>query len=474
MLTLMLAASLVGVPGPADGPAYASCAAVPNSFVCVIEVADTRRDPLISDEDRISAGAAATLDLRGSYDHIERLAALAFADQVDPEISSADAQDVLTFIGGYEFSPYQQVVGSSLDILWERALEAPSADGKIAERLVFAADHLRRPDMVPALLHLPNPSGNWTPEARASFANVAIQVAGDWDLASAWMQSGGDHSSQHVVEGLWTEIARARLRQGYDQESARRVLQAFLVKDELSTWVDEDLEALAAGGARDELRQAADALVARGRDPERTLRSRINDLGGAAWALEAAGDHDAAISAAREGVPLTQKLRRHISGADALKWVRSNGAWSIEMLYRLGQRSEALRTGYLGGLQQYQAELDMGGFADPRWLIKDDDWWSIESATSMLLSRRDRAGALALLHSLPPDETKSLQQRLDRAPQRLILAGLARDPAAFDRIWRNTLGALDEADPLGDETGWAGMVASAARSGRTLLMSTDR
>lgn len=467
MLAYLIGGWLItGVIGT-EAPTYGVCASAPDPIVCVKATAERRRED--GDDDHGSAR-----DKR-----IALIADRALAGDTEQAVTADEAQAALIFIDDDSLGELLTVhIGPGMDHLWTGAMTGLPPRRGAPTQLIWAAARMR-PDLLGQIVGAVDPKRRYSPDQRAELASVIARTADDWETATLWMRSGGERARNYDIDGVWAEIAEARLYHGYDAASAARVAAWVLEQNELLPWPEKSLDALKAGKAQVELRSIAAALAVRGRSPERDPDARTDDFGMAAWALQAAGDIDAAIELAREGAkwsPAATRAHRGEPGQARSTWAGDFGTWPLRMLYQLGRKDEALASGLLFGVQRYQMELDMGGEPDPQWLIEDGDWRSVEMVTTRLVGDKNRSPAAKLLAALladaaSPEATDADDPftRIDHARSLLLLAGLSRDAQALDGIIADALPALDALAATDGDAMSAANLVRAARGARALF-----
>lgn len=441
-------AIFAGAPAESDG--YARCLEGREPLACVVERA-LRNEPETEILDLIAAGAVEAVVGRSSPRQ-RRVAGLAagVARGERPSLSPAEAQYVLAIFSEVEFYDTGLPGDDRAQWLWPLAMSEPAADLGLLERLVFAALRADRLEHVSTLISWAPLNGRWTADERAGFASLVARLGRDWRAAEAWLASGGDRADGYDVDGIRREIDRARLHEGHDAAAAGRVVDALLAAEDIPLWFEDAVEALKAAGASEEMRRAAGGLAERGRRPDRPFEDRSGDLGSASMLLEAAGDREAALDAAREGAALTPRaVAERISlfsnqdpkpTAVRAQMANGFGTLPVERLYRLGAREEALEVGYLAGRDRYLAELDAGRRPDPAWIVPPQIYNELRLLAPALQEREARTEAAELLARLrlaPAVWAEAYEEEL------MMLAAIAGDVASVDAIFEAAVRNLD-------------------------------
>jgi hypothetical protein len=477
ILALVLTPS--GTPQAGAPPTYAACVATPEPVVCVADLA-VAGDRGFELTDLVAAGAVAPArrqaPARGR--RIVELAARIAAGEGHEGLSPVEAQHVLGLFSDVSFYD-SGLPGDARAIgLWDIAMREPVGDIELRGILAQVAGRSGLDDLARRLVAEAPVGGRWSDDERAYFAGVAAWSADDWRVAEAFMASGGDRAEGYSVSETRLGVDQARLRSGYEREAAARVLAAVLAEDKLPPGPGDGPEALKAGGATDELRALATALVSRGRAPDRSPEDRTDDFGLASWAYEAAGDRDMALSAAREGAALTplavaERISLHsnpgsLSPAEAAEMVNGFGTWPVQRLYELGVRDEALAVGFLAGRDRYLADLEADVTPDPSWLAKPRIDNQLELVVPALQRRGASSDAMALLVRLraaPADWASAGAEEL------MMLAAIAGDDRQVKAIFDEAVWALDESE---DMATWAALQLVIARRAAEAELRRDR
>ncbi|RYE79658.1 MAG: hypothetical protein EOP19_19890, partial [Hyphomicrobiales bacterium] len=358
---------------------YSACLRTPDPSTCVTEFAMARDQHGPVDLNyRIAAGAVdAAVDAapRSHRDVVSLAARVSRGER--PALLPSQAQAVLELFGDVEFYDSGLPGDARADWLWPIALSAPIPSLERRQSLIATAWRNGRDEDVSRLISEAPLERRWTANQRASFASQLAR-SGSADAADAWLAAGGDKAHDYDVRSIRRTISRARLLGGYDARAAADLVDGIVADDEVSLWHEDEVAALAAAGASGEARRAAYALLERGRDPERDIETRTDDLAAASMLLVVAGDQQAALEAAREGALLTplavmdrishRQDRDTLPPAVAAEIANGFGTEPVQQLYRLGATQEALSNGYLAGRDRYRLELRAGRRPDPRWL----------------------------------------------------------------------------------------------------------
>jgi hypothetical protein len=417
---------------------YEGCLDEGDPAACVVDLA-VSRDADQELMDLIAAGAvdaAVAKAPRPGRRAVELAARIAAGQR--PEVSALEAQQVLGLFSAVEFYGTGLPEDDRANWLWPIAMSTSVEGLDLREVLISSAGRSERGDLATRLAAEARSRDARNNDEKASFASAAAHMAGEWRVATTFMESGGDRADGYDAPGIWREIATARLRESYDAGSAQRVASAILEDDILLPWPMDDALALEDAEAKAELRSMADALVERGRRSDREPRERVNDFGLAAWALRAAGDRGGALEAAREGLKLVPEA---VAEQGSLS---SHNSWPVRELFVLSP-DEAVASGYLLGWDRYQGVLEGGGTPDPAWIV--DDPFGLVLGADLLKRRGDAPNARALLAAsalMRPDADP--QYLLGAADDLMMLAAVARDEALISAVARAALIELDRED----------------------------
>ncbi len=463
----------------ARGPeTYAACVATAEPVVCVTDLA-VAGDRGLELTDLIAAGAvdAARRQAPARGRRIVELAARIAAGEGHEGLSPLEAQHVLAVFSDVSFYD-SGLPGDARAIgLWDIAMREPVGDIELRWMLVEVAGRSGLDDIARRLVAEAPIDGRWSDDQRASFASDAARSADNWRVAEAFLARGGERADGYSIPEVRLAIDQARLRGGYDQEAAARVLAAILAEEKLLPWPDEGPEALKAARATDELRVLGAALVSRGRSPDRSPEDRTDDFGQASWAYEAAGDRDMALSAAREGAALTplavaERLSLYsnassVSASEAAE-IAGFGTWPVQRLYELGARDEALAVGYLAGRDRYLAEIEAGVTPDPSWLAKPRIDYQLKLVVPVLQQRRAESDAKALLlrlQAVPADWASANAEEL------MMLAAIAGEGEQVEAIFNDAVRDLDRSE---DMATWAALQLVIGRRAADAELRRDR
>jgi hypothetical protein len=210
-----------------------------------------------------------------------------------------------------------------------------------------------------------------------------------------------------MVAAVRDHIARLRLARGYDAVTARSLTDSLLTDAGGIGFFyrgKDDIAALAAGSARDELLRLANALLALGRQPNDKARVRGEYFALASEAFRVLGDKERAIAAAREGLPFVPGAVSEVNARgdekpgpitnkreDAI-YASGFGTEPVIALYRAGARDEALATDFLIAYERYKNADVAGETRDPLWIIEERSNHQLLVLRD-LLKRRDVDGA---------------------------------------------------------------------------------
>lgn len=256
--------------------------------------------------------------------------------------------------------------------------------------------------------------GDATPEIRAHLAQRLLW-RGEVDEARRLVQAGG------CGLRLEADIGMRLLARGHDPDAVVAVvreLECDLGQTGAShvVWPERLtplLRALAGVGERAQVRRMGELYLARARAP-RPHEGPAKCADWAAMASDAfriAGDREAAVAAAREGMEhvgrLVAKWTRRLEAGNPDARVRAEyelrfmRAAPARALYRAGLVDEALATGRIRAMDRYDDALDTGvETPDVGWVIAEQDLAGLDEIKRRLIEAGDRAGAGALYEAL--------------------------------------------------------------------------
>ncbi len=270
-----------------------------------------------------------------------------------------------------------------LNAILTRAVATPPSSNDVL--LDVARSATRAKDLWPAIRQvlveqIGDPS-RATPDQMVQAARILADPLDDWRNASVMLQGGGRLAENYDVADTEAVIAAARLRvDGYDANSAR-----IIVREELKAayeFFPEGRKALEKAQARNELIELAEAYLRKARSQRNDALSVVEAFAMASEFYRRAGKNDAAIAAAREGMPkiamaLFDKpgdpdfaTRRTEAGKD-------NGSRTAPAiaLYAAGAEEEAWRSGYLSGRDRFEMWRGSKDGFDAQWILDDTDKW---------------------------------------------------------------------------------------------------
>jgi hypothetical protein len=180
-----------------------------------------------------------------------------------------------------------------------------------------------------------------------------------------------------------------------------------------------DVGTLAAMGGQSELRPLAETFLRHGRDRTAALRARTAAFGLASEAYRLTGNVKAALAAAREGLPLVEKVlfegwkldgppERRIKLMAAAQAFEGATA-PVIALYRAGARDEALATDFLTAYERFKNAAVAGEVPDPKWIADQGDLREVEALIDDLVATPDAATARQFHDALRCAATFSLE-----------------------------------------------------------------
>jgi len=207
------------------------------------------------------------------------------------------------------------------------------------------------------------------------------------------------------ITGKDADIAESRLRRGvYNVEGAKRVAHRLLGDSVFGH--QYSLESLRRGGATKELQEIGNVWLERARATHGDAFEAVTLYAAASDAFRLAGDKEAAVMAARTGMPLIPMAlddradipsiaeRKRLAGED--NGMRVAPALA---LFQAGKEQEALTSGYVSGLDLLQYwERPLADF-DPHWITDGSPKW-FDVVLSEVLDRDDPAFAARLYDAI--------------------------------------------------------------------------
>ena len=287
--------------------------------------------------------------------------------------------------------PNDKVTHVGLLAIWNRANARRDQDTALLEDVAggLAQCETLLPEMREFYLWLVQ-QPNLTPAVRVGAASSLARYFDEPELAASLVKGITKDVDGYSILGVRESIAAARLKKGFDGESAR------LVKDQiLAGWnrrgggvypfEDSRYDELERGSAREELRQLGAECLRRaelgGYPP------KVDWLGAASDFYLRAGDVERAREIAREALPLVPVfLREYLTpqpGGDSTylgdlndpegmaQTLNGIGTGPVIALYRSGAIQEALQTGLLVGKYRYLYAERAGEKKDPRWATEN-------------------------------------------------------------------------------------------------------
>ena len=218
----------------------------------------------------------------------------------------------------------------------------------------------------------------------------------DYPHEAADMLQGGLQAEHYDIPSIEAQIAAAHLRvNGYDAKAARVVLREELKSG--SSLFSEGREALEKGRAWGELTELAEAHLRNARSQQKGSLPVVDEyppvaapqpllvleeLALASECFRRAGKTEAAIAAAREGMPkiataLFDKPGDHDFATRRAAAGQDNGSLTAPAiaLYAAGAESEAWESGYLSGRDRFDLWRGPKDGFDPQWILDDTDKW---------------------------------------------------------------------------------------------------
>lgn len=226
-------------------------------------------------------------------------------------------------------------------------------------------------------------------ESKAEIASSLARFYGFADRAEKLMESGGNKAKGYQITGVYAEIAVAKLKAGYEPKFAQILLKNLKEDTSINSsyWFYSGVEArnaLQASNAKIELIELGKLYLVRADEEKRNAEDRANLYALASDCYLRAGDKEQAIKIARMGlrvVPdalqrrLNENERKKSKGNpnEQARLAQGFGTEPALALYRSGEISEALSSGYLTGFDRYRNAEFVGELPDPKWVI-DYEW----------------------------------------------------------------------------------------------------
>ncbi len=226
-----------------------------------------------------------------------------------------------------------------------------------------------------------------TPDMKAQAASILFRVYSLFDEGLQLLRSGGKDAKNYDVKGILTEGGRVKLSHGYDAKAAKLLAEYQFVAgygtDQFQT-IDflKDRELLGKAGAKDELRYMGDEYLRYADDAARSPLQRENLYAIASDCYMRAGNKELAVITARKGLPFVAAIiddpargwgDKFKSASSNMKATLARGAGTdaVIALYRTGEITEALNTGYLTNSDRYENSKVAGEESDPNWAIDE-------------------------------------------------------------------------------------------------------
>lgn len=375
--------------------------------------------------------------------------------------------------------------------IWRRVTTSPPDDDELLLELAIDMSMSGGEDEGLALLRTlelrQNTSDN-TKAAAASWLARGYRLA---DQAQRLMDAGGKHAPGYDIEGIESEISQARLFAGYSRQDAAiivRALRAKLHQPAFQTYLgQEGLDALEAGGAHTELRALGDAYLGRARQANEDPEDQAQWYALASSSYRRANLMDAALSAAREGLPyVAPAIAARLAPPGIMVEPNSNettahmaakagfDAEPVEALFAAGARGEASEFGYLAGLDRYNLARRANVPADAKWVADTNFGFHEEFFTEQLIAQSDTASARRFYDALnsraPSDmsDPDGLETRLG------LLAALMGDGKALNAHFARAALLLEDATSPEDEGAQAYFALKLAANWRRAQIILER
>ncbi|HKE93313.1 MAG TPA: hypothetical protein VKB34_03320, partial [Povalibacter sp.] len=356
--------------------------------------------------------------------------------------------------------------------IWEVIGSSAQLDAHIVGDVAgSAAFHQELREMVRPVLLRFAARDDLSADEKAGLASQLARYYGLVDEPERLMSSGGKDAPGYSIVGIRASIAMARLRSGYDAQSARLVIADVLADTSApSVFTDFDNEshlgALEKGSAKNELRQLAAAYL----NAAAAAGDRAGPwYAGASDCYLRAGDREKAIETAGAGlkyVPAAVRTAVTVKSADSspqalAKQAQGRGTEPVVALYRAGAIREALEFGYLSGKDRYLNAARAGEPADPQWVL-DDEWpLYIEVMVFDAVLANDKAQQQRIFEAMmKPCTSLDSKSCTDETRQRLAhLAGALGKRTAVRELLSAEARQLDT-QPRGDAAFWAVSLAA--------------
>lgn len=270
--------------------------------------------------------------------------------------------------------------------IWERIVADPALDETILVELANSGGFTNQAkDLVLPLYKRFELLQNSSNESKATMASALARFYGLADRAEKLMLLGGDKAQNYEINGIYTEIATAKLNTEYDKKSAELLLTHSMEDTDINNSYTfysgiKAREALEIAHAKDELVHLAGSYLKRANETNRRSEERANLYALSSDCYLRSGDRTQAINIARLGlkvVPdavqqrISEKDRKISAGKlqEQARLAQGFGTYPAIALYRSGAISEALESGYLTGFDRYNNAEFVGETPDPTWVI---------------------------------------------------------------------------------------------------------
>ena len=303
----------------------------------------------------------------------------------DPRIPVLAMATWVEFIGMNGWAPDFRVTHAGFPAIWERAVARRQLDAALLANIagdLGSLDELKQ-QAREFLLWYAKRRAELTTDQRVQMAMSLARYFDEPKTAASLLEGLGDVPGWSMFS-VRTDIAVARLAQGYDAASARQLVNNVVGVANISRprFHDADpagkRDALENSGARNELRELGAAYV---REAEATDYPPFKSerFAAASDYYLRAGNRERALELARRALPyMPDHIRalgyftRPKSNDPAAKAIamRGVGTDAVIALYRAGAIDEALNTHYLTSKDRYLNAERAGEKKDPLWMLE--------------------------------------------------------------------------------------------------------
>ncbi|MBI1210841.1 MAG: hypothetical protein GC190_05215 [Alphaproteobacteria bacterium] len=289
---------------------------------------------------------------------------------------------------------YALVRPRGLKSIWHAVAAVPPQDTRVLEELAMFADYWGARQETLVLERALLARTDLSPDNRA---RVQDDIARSEHKPKPITDRDLDAEFERILAGCQTALRG----NGYQSEYQCQIPLEFLERKEVGGIDKARIRALLAR-QRVGLRAVAAAYLQHARTSNDLAEYRAIWFAVASEAYRLADDKDAAIGAAREGVPFVEPgILSHFHGVPApsmrdpeerRRTVATFGAPAtapVVALYRAGARDEALRTGFLSGFDRFQNADVAGEERDIQWIVDDHAPSVVDRAIDVLLDNPD-------------------------------------------------------------------------------------